>query len=61
MTSGSGPINLNKARKAKARDERRAKADENAAKFGRSKDEKQRDQQGVEKLASFVARHKREE
>ncbi|WP_226780741.1 DUF4169 family protein [Oceaniglobus trochenteri] len=40
MTSGSGPINLNRARKEKARDEKRAKADANAASFGRSKAEK---------------------
>jgi hypothetical protein len=33
-------VNLNLARKAKDRDKRRAKADENAAKFGLTKAEK---------------------
>lgn len=32
--------NLNQFRKAKARDEKRAQADENAVKFGRSKAQK---------------------
>lgn len=53
------PINLNNYRKAKARAMRRVSGDENAAKFGRSKDEKtlaslrnektQRDHDGHEK------------
>jgi hypothetical protein len=34
------PLNLNKARKARARDQARAKADANAAKFGETKAEK---------------------
>lgn len=34
------PINLNQARKAKARSEKRAEADANAARFGRTKAEK---------------------
>ena len=34
-------VNLNQFRKAKARDQKRAKADENAVKFGRSKAEKE--------------------
>ncbi|MEM0945881.1 MAG: DUF4169 family protein [Pseudomonadota bacterium] len=38
-----GPINLNKARKARARAEQRAKADSNALKFGRTKAERLRD------------------
>ena len=37
------PINLNKARKAKARAEKRAQADENAVRFGRTKAEKDAD------------------
>ncbi|MEP5760598.1 MAG: DUF4169 family protein [Litoreibacter sp.] len=36
------PINLNQARKAKARTNKRAKASENVVKFGRSKSEKNR-------------------
>ncbi len=31
------PINLNKARKAKAREDAKSRADENAVKFGRTK------------------------
>ena len=38
----SNVINLNKFRKSKQRQERRAAADENAVKFGRSKVEKTR-------------------
>ena len=34
------PINLNRARKARARDEKRRQADQNAIKFGRSKAER---------------------
>lgn len=34
------PINLNKARKAKTRAEAKAKADENAVRFGRTKAQK---------------------
>jgi hypothetical protein len=37
------PLNLNRARKARARDEARRKADANAVKFGRSKSEKSLD------------------
>lgn len=33
-------INLNKARKAKARADKKARADENAVKFGQSKSQK---------------------
>ena len=35
------PINLNKARKTRARAQKRAQADENAVRFGRTKAEKQ--------------------
>ncbi|WP_170348624.1 MULTISPECIES: DUF4169 family protein [Ruegeria] len=34
------PVNLNRYRKAKARAEKKARADQNAVKFGRSKVEK---------------------
>lgn len=37
------PVNLNKARKAKARTQKQQAAAENRAKFGRTKAEKQRD------------------
>ena len=45
----SQPINLNKARKAKARTEKRAKADANAVAFGRSKAEKAADRAARER------------
>ncbi|SEW11589.1 protein of unknown function [Aliiroseovarius sediminilitoris] len=38
--SGSGPVNLNRFRKAKARAEKKARADENALKHGRTKAQK---------------------
>lgn len=37
------PVNLNRFRKQKARAERKARADENAAKYGRTKAEKSLD------------------
>lgn len=42
-------VNLNKFRKAKARADQKAQADENAVKFGRSKAEKRLDTARVEK------------
>lgn len=39
-----GPINLNKARKARARAAKKAQADANAAAFGRTKSEKKANQ-----------------
>ena len=47
----SGIVNLNKARKARAREEARKRADENAAKFGRTKLEKAQDKAAAEKAA----------
>lgn len=38
----STPINLNKARKARARSEKKARADANAVRFGLTKAEKER-------------------
>ena len=40
----SKPVNLNRFRKERARQESRARADENAVRFGRSKVEKELDQ-----------------
>lgn len=37
------PVNLNRFRKDRARDAKRAEADANAAKFGRSKEQKARE------------------
>ncbi|MEO0772004.1 MAG: DUF4169 family protein [Pseudomonadota bacterium] len=55
-----GPINLNKARKARAKVKKRAQADENAAKFGRSKADKARDTAEVVSLKTKLDQHKRE-
>ncbi len=53
-------VNLNKARKAKARDADRASANANAAKFGRSKAEKALDDARAEKAARDLDGHKQE-
>ncbi|WP_020043373.1 DUF4169 family protein [Salipiger mucosus] len=45
----SNVINLNRFRKQKARDEKRATADENAAKHGRSKAEKAQERARTER------------
>lgn len=51
---------LSKARKARARDEKRATADANAAKFGRSGAEKAADKARAEKAARDLDGKKRE-
>lgn len=56
----TNPVNLNKVRKARARAEKRARADENAVKFGRSKAELQQQQSKAEKVVRFLDGHKRE-
>jgi hypothetical protein len=53
-------VNLNKVRKAKAREDDRAKADTNAAKFGRSKAEKTREAAMAEKAKCDLDGHKKE-
>lgn len=53
-------INLNKARKAKARTEAKARAAENRVKFGRTKAEKAADEAKAEKLRSLLDGAKRE-
>ena len=55
------PINLNKARKAKARAESKARADSNAAKFGRTKAEKTTETARAEKARDHLDQHKRSE
>ena len=57
----SEPVNLNRFRKQKARAEKKARADENAVKFGRTKAEKQRDTAEREKASRYIDDHKREE
>jgi hypothetical protein len=53
-------INLNKARKAKARDDKTIKADENRAKFGRSKGEKLAERIRADKADRDLSGHKRD-
>jgi len=56
----SAPINLNRARKARAKSEAQALAAENRAKFGRAKAERTAAQAEADKLARQVEGHKRE-
>ena len=56
----SNPVNLNKARKARARDKARVQADENAVKFGRTKAEKANDSAESDRAASLLDGAKRE-
>lgn len=55
------PVNLNRYRKAKARAESKARADENAVKFGRTKAEKQAARAEAERIARALEGLKREE
>lgn len=55
--SGS-PVNLNRARKARSREEAKSRADANAIKHGRTKAEKQADRARAEKAASHVEAHR---
>ncbi|MFK7744387.1 MAG: DUF4169 family protein [Roseobacter sp.] len=56
----STPVNLNKVRKTRARAEKRARADENAVKFGRNKPEKAADDAQKRKAVHHLDAHKRE-
>ena len=53
-------VNLNKARKARARVKARAEADENAVKFGRTKAEKNLETARAEKARAALDAHKRD-
>lgn len=55
------PVNLNRFRKDKARAEDRARADENAAKFGRSKADKALEKARDEKARRDLDGHRRDE
>ncbi len=55
------PVNLNRFRKDKARAEDRARADENAAKFGRSKADKALERARDEKAQRDLDGHRRDE
>ena len=54
------PVNLNRFRKEKARAEKKARADRNAVKFGRTKAEKQLDRARADKSARDLDGKKRE-
>jgi hypothetical protein len=54
-------INLNRARKAKAKRDHTAEADANRAKFGRTKAEKQAAKAETEAAARHLDAHKRDE
>ena len=54
-------VNLNKARKARARADKKARADANAVKFGRTKVEKSLYKVKAEKARLDVDAHRRDE
>lgn len=53
-------VNLNKARKQRARDAKRKEADSNAIRFGRTKAEKAKERAEGEKANRDLDGHKRE-
>ncbi len=53
-------INLNRARKAKARAENRQQADANAARFGRTKAQKAREEADRQRAEAQLDGHERE-
>jgi hypothetical protein len=54
------PINLNRARKERARKDAKARGDENAARFGRTKTEKALERAKADKADKDLSGHKRE-
>ncbi|MEX0286569.1 MAG: DUF4169 family protein [Paracoccaceae bacterium] len=56
----SEPVNLNKFRKAKARADKKARADENAVKFGRTGAEKKLDRAKANKARRDLDGHKQD-
>ena len=54
------PVNLNRFRKAKARAEKDAKAEENRTRFGCTRAEKQRDKAVDDKARAHLDGHKRD-
>ena len=53
-------VNLNKARKAKARADKSARAVENTVKFGRTQAQKQAETKAADKTVRTLDLHKRE-
>jgi hypothetical protein len=56
-----GVVNLRQARKARERAAKRSKADENAAKFGRSKAQKAREEEEAARARAVLDAHRRED
>jgi len=54
-------VNLNRARKARARDEKRSVANTNAAKFGRTKAERIAEAANSDKARKMLDQHKLDE
>ena len=54
-------VNLNKARKIRARADKKARASENAVKFGRTKGQKTRDKTETDRAARDLDDHRRDE
>ena len=57
----SNLINLNKARKARAKTRKRAEADENAVRHGRTKAQKTLDKANADKANRYLDGHRTEE
>ena len=55
------PVNLNRVRKQKARAKDKARADENAARFGRTKAQKALEQAQTDKARATLDQHRRDE
>jgi len=56
-----GPVNLNRVRKQKARAADKARADENAARFGRNKAQKALERAQADKARAMLDQHRRDE
>ena len=54
-------VNLNRFRKAQNRVKKRAQADENAVKFGRSKSERELDEARADKAREVLRQHRLDE
>jgi hypothetical protein len=57
----AAPVNLNRFRKEKAREEAKARADANAAKFGRTKAERVLAATRADKARRLLDQHRRDE
>jgi len=56
-----GPVNLNRVRKDKARAAKKARADENAASFGRTKSQKAGETAEAERKRRALDQHRRDD